>query len=162
MKKLFWWFFGASRLTWNLPKPTSEKSKILYLSLQRLANYENKPKIYFCDIVYLSYYETVCEFGRAYIFYFDILNFPVGPPYTLRLKVKFYSSEPNTLREELTRYQFFLQLKHDILTGRLECLEEQLIELCALALQCKKTMIYTFTVIYLSYIEKKTSKKCKP
>lgn len=63
--------------------------------------------------------------------------FAVGPPYTLRLKVKFYSSEPNSLREELTRYQFFLQLKQDILTGRLECTGRQLTELCALALQCK-------------------------
>jgi hypothetical protein len=61
----------------------------------------------------------------------------VGPPYTLRLKVKFYSSEPNTLREELTRYQFFLQLKLDILEGRLECTDQNVIELCALALQCK-------------------------
>ncbi|XP_063704758.1 band 4.1-like protein 5 [Culicoides brevitarsis] len=59
----------------------------------------------------------------------------IGPPYTLRLKVKFYSSEPNSLREELTRYQFFLQLKQDILTGRLECSGKQLTELCALALQ---------------------------
>lgn len=63
--------------------------------------------------------------------------FLVGPPYTLRLKVKFYSSEPNTLREELTRYQFFLQLKLDILEGRLECPENTAVELCALALQCK-------------------------
>lgn len=61
----------------------------------------------------------------------------VGPPYTLRLKVKFYSSEPNVLREELTRYQFFLQLKLDVLDGRIECTEPEAIELCALSLQCK-------------------------
>ncbi|XP_035773872.1 uncharacterized protein LOC118456873 isoform X2 [Anopheles albimanus] len=59
----------------------------------------------------------------------------IGPPYTLRLKVKFYSSEPNTLREELTRYQFFLQLKQDLLDGRLECPDPQAAELAALALQ---------------------------
>ncbi|XP_065216119.1 band 4.1-like protein 5 isoform X2 [Planococcus citri] len=59
----------------------------------------------------------------------------IGPPYTLRLKVKFYSSEPNLLREELTRYQFFLQLKQDILEGRLECPENTMIELAALVLQ---------------------------
>lgn len=63
-------------------------------------------------------------------------QFLVGPPYTLRLKVKFYSSEPNTLREELTRYQFFLQLKHDLLDGKLECTDQRAIEMCALALQC--------------------------
>lgn len=61
----------------------------------------------------------------------------IGPPYTLHLKVKFYSSEPNTLREELTRYQFFLQLKQDLFVGRLECPNDTAIELCALALQCK-------------------------
>lgn len=61
----------------------------------------------------------------------------VGPPYTLRLKVKFYSSEPHTLREELTRYQFFLQLKLDLLDGRLECPDDKAVELAALALQCK-------------------------
>ncbi|XP_063219830.1 band 4.1-like protein 5 isoform X2 [Bacillus rossius redtenbacheri] len=59
----------------------------------------------------------------------------IGPPYTLRLKVKFYSSEPNSLREELTRYQFFLQLKLDILEGRLECPFQTAVELSALALQ---------------------------
>ncbi|XP_005180576.1 band 4.1-like protein 4B isoform X2 [Musca domestica] len=59
----------------------------------------------------------------------------IGPPYTFRLRVKFYSSEPNTLREELTRYLFFLQLKNDLLEGRLESPEDKAAELCALALQ---------------------------
>lgn len=59
----------------------------------------------------------------------------IGPPYTLHLRVKFYSSEPNNLREELTRYQFFLQLKKDILDGKLECPPTTAIELAALALQ---------------------------
>ncbi|KAJ8921283.1 hypothetical protein NQ315_013756, partial [Exocentrus adspersus] len=59
----------------------------------------------------------------------------IGPPYTLRLRVKFYSSEPNNLREELTRYQFFLQLKQDILEGRLECPYEVAVKLAAFALQ---------------------------
>lgn len=63
--------------------------------------------------------------------------FSVGPPYTLRLRVKFYSSEPHNLREELTRYQFFLQLKQDILDGKLECPHQTAVELAALALQCK-------------------------
>ncbi|XP_077555146.1 erythrocyte membrane protein band 4.1-like yurt isoform X1 [Haemaphysalis longicornis] len=59
----------------------------------------------------------------------------IGPPYTLHLKVKFYSSEPNTLREELTRYLFFLQLKQDILSGRLPCSYQTAVELSAYALQ---------------------------
>uniref|UniRef100_A0A0N5AWH4 Moesin/ezrin/radixin homolog 1 n=1 Tax=Syphacia muris TaxID=451379 RepID=A0A0N5AWH4_9BILA len=60
---------------------------------------------------------------------------PIGPPYTFRFNVKFYTSEPSNLREELTRYQFFLQLKQDIQTGKLECPKETAVELAALALQ---------------------------
>nr|AUG84436.1 Yurt [Platynereis dumerilii] len=59
----------------------------------------------------------------------------IGPPYTFRLRVKFYSSEPNNLHEELTRYQFFLQVKQDILDGRIECPFEAAVELAAYALQ---------------------------
>lgn len=69
-----------------------------------------------------------------------IMFVTVGSPYTLRLKVKFYSSEPNLLREELTRYQFFLQLKQDILEGRLETPDNITIELAALVLQCKSEL----------------------
>lgn len=59
----------------------------------------------------------------------------IGPPYTFRLRVKFYSSEPNNLHEELTRYQLFLQLKHDILSGKLEVPRDTAAELAALTLQ---------------------------
>ncbi|XP_067119665.1 band 4.1-like protein 5 isoform X3 [Centruroides vittatus] len=59
----------------------------------------------------------------------------IGPPYTLWLRVKFYSSEPNNLREELTRYLFFLQLKQDILSGKLPCPSDTAVELSAYALQ---------------------------
>uniref|UniRef100_A0A667ZF43 Erythrocyte membrane protein band 4.1 like 5 n=1 Tax=Myripristis murdjan TaxID=586833 RepID=A0A667ZF43_9TELE len=43
----------------------------------------------------------------------------IGPPYCLHMRVKFYSSEPNNLHEELTRYLFVLQLKQDILSAEL-------------------------------------------
>uniref|UniRef100_A0A8C2JVA9 Erythrocyte membrane protein band 4.1 like 4B n=1 Tax=Cyprinus carpio TaxID=7962 RepID=A0A8C2JVA9_CYPCA len=42
-----------------------------------------------------------------------------GPPYRLFFRVKFYSSEPNNLHEEFTRYLFVLQLRQDILSGEL-------------------------------------------
>uniref|UniRef100_H3B2H9 Erythrocyte membrane protein band 4.1 like 5 n=1 Tax=Latimeria chalumnae TaxID=7897 RepID=H3B2H9_LATCH len=58
-----------------------------------------------------------------------------GPPYCLHLRVKFYSSEPNNLRDELTRYLFVLQLKQDILSGKLECPFDTLVYLGAYALQ---------------------------
>ena len=44
----------------------------------------------------------------------------IHPP-TFHFRVKFYTSEPNNLVEELTRYQFFLQLKQDILGDKLPC-----------------------------------------
>lgn len=61
----------------------------------------------------------------------------IGPPYQFFFKVKFYTAEPNNLKEELTRYFYFLQLKHDLRCGRLSCSTQEpiLIELCALILQ---------------------------
>uniref|UniRef100_A0A8D0MTX4 FERM domain-containing protein n=1 Tax=Sus scrofa TaxID=9823 RepID=A0A8D0MTX4_PIG len=41
-----------------------------------------------------------------------------GSPYSLNFRVKFFVSDPNKLQEEYTRYQYFLQIKQDILTGR--------------------------------------------
>ncbi|XP_029968713.1 band 4.1-like protein 5 [Salarias fasciatus] len=61
----------------------------------------------------------------------------IGPPYCLHMRVKFYSSEPNNLHEELTRYLFVLQLKQDILSGKLECSFETAVELAAFSLQAE-------------------------
>ncbi|KAG2459381.1 tyrosine-protein phosphatase non-receptor type 4 isoform X1 [Polypterus senegalus] len=44
-----------------------------------------------------------------------------GSPHNFNFRVKFFVSDPNKLQEEYTRYQYFLQLKQDILTGRLPC-----------------------------------------
>nr|XP_033801316.1 tyrosine-protein phosphatase non-receptor type 4 isoform X3 [Geotrypetes seraphini] len=44
-----------------------------------------------------------------------------GSPYSLNFRVKFCVGDPNKLQEEYTRYQYFLQIKQDILTGRLPC-----------------------------------------
>uniref|UniRef100_A0A8C4SQH8 Erythrocyte membrane protein band 4.1-like 4A n=1 Tax=Erpetoichthys calabaricus TaxID=27687 RepID=A0A8C4SQH8_ERPCA len=49
----------------------------------------------------------------------DLIN--TGPPYTLYFGVKFYAEDPCKLKEEITRYQFFLQVKQDVLQGRLPC-----------------------------------------
>ncbi|XP_072883086.1 band 4.1-like protein 5 isoform X2 [Hemitrygon akajei] len=61
----------------------------------------------------------------------------IGPPYCLHLRVKFYSSEPNNLHEELTRYLFVLQLKQDILSGKLDCPYDTSVQLAAYALQAE-------------------------
>ncbi|XP_049902792.1 band 4.1-like protein 4B isoform X1 [Epinephelus moara] len=58
-----------------------------------------------------------------------------GPPYRLFFRVKFYSSEPNNLREEFTRYLFVLQLRQDILSGKLKCPYDVSVELAAYCLQ---------------------------
>ncbi|XP_072382863.1 tyrosine-protein phosphatase non-receptor type 4 isoform X1 [Diabrotica undecimpunctata] len=39
--------------------------------------------------------------------------------YILHFRVKFYVSDPSKLQEEYTRYQFYLQLRRDILEGKL-------------------------------------------
>ncbi|XP_028663882.2 tyrosine-protein phosphatase non-receptor type 4 isoform X2 [Erpetoichthys calabaricus] len=44
-----------------------------------------------------------------------------GSPHNFNFRVKFFVSDPSKLQEEYTRYQYFLQLKQDILTGRLPC-----------------------------------------
>lgn len=62
----------------------------------------------------------------------------IGPPYQFFFRVKFYTAEPNNLKEELTRYFYFLQLKHDLRSGQLSSTisqENVYIELCALILQ---------------------------
>ncbi|XP_056147157.1 LOW QUALITY PROTEIN: band 4.1-like protein 4 [Lampris incognitus] len=58
-----------------------------------------------------------------------------GPPYTLYFGVKFYAEDPCKLKEEITRYQFFLQVRQDILQGRLPCPADTTARLTALALQ---------------------------
>ena len=58
-------------------------------------------------------------------------------PITLYLGVKFYAADPCRLVEEITRYQFFLQVKQDVLQGRLPVPHDLAVELAALALQCK-------------------------
>lgn len=54
---------------------------------------------------------------------------------TVYFGVKYYASDPCKLAEEITRYQFFLQCKQDILHSRLPISLEMAIELFALAVQ---------------------------
>ncbi|XP_072051196.1 FERM domain-containing protein 3-like isoform X7 [Amphiura filiformis] len=44
-----------------------------------------------------------------------------GPHYTCIFRVKYYPEDPGAVREEITRYQLFLQLKRDLFHGRLLC-----------------------------------------
>ncbi|XP_077989253.1 FERM domain-containing protein 5-like isoform X2 [Glandiceps talaboti] len=53
----------------------------------------------------------------------------------LVFRVKFYPADPTRLKEELTRYQMYLQLKRDLLHDRLMCSKEEIAELGAYILQ---------------------------
>ncbi|XP_053204049.1 band 4.1-like protein 5 [Panonychus citri] len=59
----------------------------------------------------------------------------IGPPYTFHMRVKFYSSDPNGLKDEYVRYLFFLQLKQDLVSGKLTCDTPTTAKLAALSLQ---------------------------
>ncbi|XP_041119879.1 tyrosine-protein phosphatase non-receptor type 4-like isoform X1 [Polyodon spathula] len=58
-----------------------------------------------------------------------------GSPHCLNFRVKFFVSDPDKLQEEYTRYQYFLQLKQDILTGRLPCPYNTAVLLASYAVQ---------------------------
>ncbi|XP_056659939.1 band 4.1-like protein 4A isoform X4 [Monodelphis domestica] len=60
-----------------------------------------------------------------------------GPPYTFYFGIKFYAEDPCELKEEITRYQFFLQVKQDVLQGRLPCPGHVAAQLGAYALQAE-------------------------
>ncbi|VDM91999.1 unnamed protein product [Litomosoides sigmodontis] len=57
------------------------------------------------------------------------------PPYQLHFRLKFYVSDPSKLMEEYTRYHVFLQLKKDLLEGRLICPESTAATLASFAAQ---------------------------
>lgn len=63
----------------------------------------------------------------------ELIN--TGPPYTLYFGIKFYAEDPCKLKEEITRYQFFLQVKQDVLQGRLPCPASTAAQLGAYAVQ---------------------------
>nr|XP_034956208.1 band 4.1-like protein 4A isoform X2 [Zootoca vivipara] len=65
----------------------------------------------------------------------ELIN--TGPPYTLYFGVKFYAEDPCKLKEEITRYQFFLQVKQDVLQGRLPCPVNIAAQLGAYAIQAE-------------------------
>lgn len=52
-------------------------------------------------------------------------------------RVKFYPPNPLLLKEEITRYQVYLQLKRDLLHGRLYCTPNEAAMLGALVIQGK-------------------------
>nr|XP_020642237.1 tyrosine-protein phosphatase non-receptor type 3 isoform X2 [Pogona vitticeps]XP_020642238.1 tyrosine-protein phosphatase non-receptor type 3 isoform X2 [Pogona vitticeps] len=58
-----------------------------------------------------------------------------GSPCSLYFRVRFFIPDPNTLQQEQTRHLFFLQLKADILEGRLLCPVNSAVVLASYAVQ---------------------------
>ncbi|XP_022915176.2 FERM domain-containing protein 5 [Onthophagus taurus] len=56
-------------------------------------------------------------------------------PVLFSFRVKYYPPDPFHLKEEITRYQIFLQLKRDLLHGRLYCVPNDAAMLAALIIQ---------------------------
>ncbi|XP_064779194.1 FERM domain-containing protein 5-like isoform X2 [Oncorhynchus masou masou] len=59
------------------------------------------------------------------------------PPFTMCLRVKFYPPDPAALKEEITRYLVFLQIKRDLYHGRLLCRTSDAAMLAAYILQAE-------------------------
>ncbi|KPP78953.1 FERM domain-containing protein 5-like [Scleropages formosus] len=59
------------------------------------------------------------------------------PPFTMCLRVKFYPPDPAALKEEITRYLVFLQIKRDLYHGRLLCKTSDAAILAAYILQAE-------------------------
>ncbi|KAJ4938362.1 hypothetical protein JOQ06_002982 [Pogonophryne albipinna] len=59
------------------------------------------------------------------------------PPFTMCLRVKFYPPEPAALKEEITRYLVFMQIKRDLYHGRLLCKTSDAAMLAAHILQAE-------------------------
>ncbi|XP_072133779.1 FERM domain-containing protein 5 isoform X2 [Mobula birostris] len=59
------------------------------------------------------------------------------PPYTMCFRVKFYPTDPSMLKEEITRYLVFLQIKRDLYHGRLLCKTSDAALLAAYILQAE-------------------------
>ncbi|ELU06987.1 hypothetical protein CAPTEDRAFT_41752, partial [Capitella teleta] len=58
-------------------------------------------------------------------------------PYRLQLRVKFFV-QPHFLLQDSTRHQFFLNVKHDLISGDLHCPDtSQLVELVSLIAQAE-------------------------
>lgn len=56
---------------------------------------------------------------------------------SLYLGVMYFVSDVNLLHDEVTRYHYFLQLKADIIEGKLQCNEEQIILFASYSLQAE-------------------------
>jgi len=73
----------------------------------------------------------------------------------LEFRVRFYVSDPIQLHEELTRYQFYLQVKKDLQSTRMSCSFESACLLGSYILQglsCKSVIIRYLVLIHYIHV----------
>uniref|UniRef100_A0A7M4DVB1 FERM and PDZ domain containing 2 n=1 Tax=Crocodylus porosus TaxID=8502 RepID=A0A7M4DVB1_CROPO len=106
--------------------------------------YTNLPEHFYFGLAYLK--------GKEFFFLDDEIKiYKVAPEgwndqpkrktsiinFTLFLRIKFFVSHFSVIQHGLTRHQFYLQLRKDILDERLYCNDEIILQLGALALQAE-------------------------
>ncbi|XP_072483800.1 FERM and PDZ domain-containing protein 2 isoform X3 [Notamacropus eugenii] len=104
----------------------------------------------YANLVEYFYFGLACQKGKEFFFLNDETKlYEVAPEgwndrskkkttivnFTLFLRIKFFVSHFHLIQHSLTRHQFYLQLRKDILEERIYCNDEMLLRLGALALQ---------------------------
>ncbi|CAH8597359.1 unnamed protein product [Heterobilharzia americana] len=75
---------------------------------------------------------TRSEFPNAYI---KDLRKPLTLIYQAYLGIKYYPADPTIIADEQTRYQIFIQVRNDLINGRMQVDENLFVTLCGLILQ---------------------------
>ena len=60
-----------------------------------------------------------------------------APPFATYLRVKFYVDDVSLLRHVSSRHYFYLQARRDVLEDKLDCSQEQALQLAGLAMQVR-------------------------
>ncbi|XP_074089190.1 FERM and PDZ domain-containing protein 2-like isoform X1 [Macrotis lagotis] len=104
----------------------------------------------YANLVEHIYFGLACQKGKEFFFLDEETKlYEVAPEdwndrskkktsivnFTLFLRIKFFVNHFHLIQHSLTRHQFYLQLRKDILEERIYCNDEMLLQLGALALQ---------------------------
>ena len=69
----------------------------------------------------------------------------LDPPYQLYFGMQYYPYDPTLLKEEVTTYQVYLQLRKDVIEGRIVASDSDRAEMCAYILQAEKGTVFLKT-----------------
>uniref|UniRef100_A0A8C3PGW2 FERM domain containing 5 n=2 Tax=Neoaves TaxID=3078114 RepID=A0A8C3PGW2_9CHAR len=98
----------------------------------------NLDREYNCTVRLLDDSEYTCTIQHWLEFTKSVVKqMRAQPPFTMCFRVKFYPTDPAALKEEITRYLVFLQIKRDLYHGRLLCKTSDAALLAAYILQAE-------------------------